>query len=63
MKNLLKIGLVTITAGVFTSGCFGCGNRTSSAPEEPAKITLDSPKQKVDTTKAIDTAKKDTSKK
>ncbi|MGN6638936.1 MAG: hypothetical protein ACTHJ8_08485 [Mucilaginibacter sp.] len=64
MRKLLKISLVAVTVSVLASGCFGCGNRTSSEPEEPAKVTQDSPKQTIDTAKAaIDTVKKDTSKK
>ena len=63
MKNLIKMGLLALTVSIFAAGCSGCGDRTKPA-EESSKITPDSPKKAIDTTKAkIDTAKKDTSKK
>lgn len=64
MKNLVKIGLLAITIGIFATGCSGCGDHTKATPEETGKTAQDSPKKAIDTTKTkIDTAKKDTSKK
>ena len=32
MKNLLKISLLAVLAGIFAPGCSGCGGRTKNRP-------------------------------
>jgi len=62
MKNLVKTGLLSLTIASLLSAC-GDGDKAA------AKKPIDSPAVQIDTTKkdhvktAIDTAKKDTSKK
>jgi|GEM_PF-3291039 len=64
MRNLLKISLLAVLVGIFASGCEGCGDKAKPAQEETIKAAQDSPVKGKDTSKAaIDTAKKDTSKK
>lgn len=67
MKNLVKIGLLALSIGIFVPGCSGCGDKgktpvektdTVKAGDDTAKAKPDETKVKVDTT-----AKKDTSKK
>jgi len=68
MKNVFKIGLLALCVGVLATGCFGCGDGDKGKPStekiDTGKTGGDSTKKVDGTAKAaIDTTKKDTSKK
>lgn len=68
MKSAVKIGFFALCVGVMATGCFGCGDGDKGKQPvekiDTGKTGGDSAKKVKDTTKAaIDTAKKDTSKK
>ena len=68
MKSAVKISLLALCVSVMATGCFGCGDgdKTKQPVEkiDTGKTGGDSTHKAKDTTKAaIDTAKKDTSKK
>ena len=69
MKSFVKISILAITAGILTTGCFGCGDGDKGGNhgiiDTLEMLPKDSSKKTIDTTaKAkVNTIKKDTSKK